>query len=31
MSPVGLMDFVAADGTYRDPSRPRTVLAQPSL
>jgi hypothetical protein len=25
------MDFVAADGTYRDPSRPRTVLAQPSL
>jgi pimeloyl-ACP methyl ester carboxylesterase len=31
MAPVGLLDFVAADGTYRDPSRPRTVLAQPSL
>src|SRR5215470_2968807 len=30
-SPVGLLDFVAADGTYRDPSRPRSVLAQPSL
>src|SRR5215467_4173623 len=30
-SPVGLLDFVAADGTYRDPSRPRTMLAQPSL
>src|SRR5262249_35168160 len=28
-SPVGLLDFVAADGTYRDPSRPRSVLAQP--
>jgi hypothetical protein len=31
MSPVGLLDFVAADGTYGDASRPRTVLAQPSL
>jgi hypothetical protein len=30
-SPVGLLDFVAADGTYRDSSRPRSVLAQPSL
>jgi pimeloyl-ACP methyl ester carboxylesterase len=30
-SPVGLLDFVAADGTYRDASRPRAVLAQPSL
>ena len=28
-SPVGLLDFVAADGTYRDPSHPRSVLAQP--
>jgi hypothetical protein len=25
------LDFVAADGTYRDPSRPRSMLAQPSL
>jgi len=25
------LDFVVADGTYRDPSRPRSVLAQPSL
>jgi hypothetical protein len=23
------LDFVAADGTYRDPSHPRSVLAQP--
>jgi hypothetical protein len=23
------LDFVAADSTYRDPSRPRSVLAQP--
>jgi pimeloyl-ACP methyl ester carboxylesterase len=30
-SPVGLLDFVAADGTYHDPSRPHGVLAQPSL
>jgi len=30
-SPLGLLDFVAADGTYRDPSRARAVLAQPSL
>lgn len=31
MSPDGLMDFIAADGSYRDPSRGRTMIAQPSL
>jgi Alpha/beta hydrolase family len=31
MSPLGLLDFVAADGTYRDSSRPRTLVAQRSL
>ncbi len=31
MSPLGLLDFVAADGAYRDPSRPRTMVAQQSL
>jgi hypothetical protein len=31
MSPLGLLDFVAADGTYRDPARPRAVLVQRSL
>ena len=31
MSPDGLMDFIAADGSYRDPSRGRTMVAQPSL
>ncbi len=31
MSPLGLLDFVAADGACRDPSRPRPVVAQPSV
>jgi pimeloyl-ACP methyl ester carboxylesterase len=31
MSPLGLLDFVAADGAYHDPSRPRTMVAQQSL
>ena len=31
MSPVGLLDFVAADGAYGEASRPRTAQAQPSL
>ena len=31
LSPLGLLDFIAQDGTCRDPSRPRTVVAQPSL
>jgi hypothetical protein len=31
MSQVGLLDLVAADGTYRDASRPRSMLAQPLL
>jgi len=30
-SPLGFLDFIAQDGTCRDPSRPRTVVAQPSL
>jgi hypothetical protein len=24
------LDFIEADGTYRDPSRPRTLAAAPS-
>ena len=31
MSPLGLLDFVAADGACRDPSQPRPVAAQPSV
>ena len=31
MSPLGLLDFVAADGAYRDPSHSRPVAAQPSV
>ena len=31
MSPLGLLDFVAADGACRDPSHPRPVAAQPSV
>jgi hypothetical protein len=30
-SPLGLLDFVEADGTFRDSSRPRTMVAQRSL
>jgi hypothetical protein len=30
-SPLGLLNFVEADGTFRDPSRPRSVVAQRSL
>jgi hypothetical protein len=30
VSPLGLLDFVTADGTYRD-SSPRTMVAQRSL
>ena len=31
MSPLGLLDFVAADGACRDPSHSRPVAAQPSV
>jgi pimeloyl-ACP methyl ester carboxylesterase len=31
MSPLGLLDFVAADGAYGAPSEPRAVAAQPSV
>jgi hypothetical protein len=31
VSPLGLLDFVAADGTCRDASRPRPLVAQPSV
>ena len=31
ISPLGLLDFVAADGACRDSSQPRTVAAQPSV
>jgi hypothetical protein len=31
MSPLGLLDFVAADGACRDSSQPRPVAAQPSV
>jgi pimeloyl-ACP methyl ester carboxylesterase len=31
MSPLGMLDFVAADGTCRHPSQPRPVAAQPSV
>ncbi|HZD63940.1 MAG TPA: hypothetical protein VE200_14235 [Xanthobacteraceae bacterium] len=31
ISPLGLLDFLAADGTCRDASRPRSVAAQPSV
>jgi len=30
-SPLGFLDFLAADGTYRDGAQPRIVAAQPSL
>ncbi|TMJ92417.1 MAG: hypothetical protein E6G76_00530 [Alphaproteobacteria bacterium] len=31
ISPLGLLDFVAADGACRDSSQPRPVAAQPSV
>src|SRR6266567_4006911 len=31
ISPLGFLDFIAQDGTCRDPSRPRTMVAHPSL
>jgi hypothetical protein len=31
ISPLGFLDFIAADGTCRDASRPRPVAAQPSV
>ena len=31
LSPLGFLDFIAQDGTCRDPSRPRTMVAHPSL
>jgi len=31
ISPLGFLDFVAADGTCRDASQPRAIVAQPSL
>ena len=30
-SPLGFLDFIEADGTFRDPSRPRAMVAQHSL
>jgi len=30
-SPLGFLDFLAADGTYRDPAPSRVAAAQPSL
>ena len=30
-SPLGFLDFLAADGTYRDGAQPRVVVAQQSL
>jgi hypothetical protein len=31
ISPLGFLDFIAADGTCRDASQPRAIAAQPSL
>jgi hypothetical protein len=30
LSPLGFLDFIAQDGTCRDPSQPRTMVAHPS-